>query len=91
MYRVLDHKLIVKNCQSRFQKVIGNSVNGTTYAGLRARTTGAPQNHWSATSSSSSFVCDRSFVIVHPFSSSTVLNDAPNVGLVLPGTPEEPE
>lgn len=29
------------------QEVIGNSVNGTTYAGLRARTTGAPQNHWS--------------------------------------------
>ncbi|CAI0549327.1 unnamed protein product [Linum tenue] len=28
------------------QEVIGQSVNGTTYAGLRARTTGAPQNHW---------------------------------------------
>jgi 1-pyrroline-5-carboxylate dehydrogenase len=28
------------------QEVIGNSVNGTTYAGLRGRTTGAPQNHW---------------------------------------------
>ncbi|KAF2562644.1 hypothetical protein F2Q70_00018878 [Brassica cretica] len=27
-------------------EVIGNSVNGTTYAGLRGRTTGAPQNHW---------------------------------------------
>ncbi|KAL2935069.1 putative aldehyde dehydrogenase [Bienertia sinuspersici] len=27
-------------------EVIGSSVNGTTYAGLRARTTGAPQNHW---------------------------------------------
>ncbi|EXB20723.1 Delta-1-pyrroline-5-carboxylate dehydrogenase 12A1 [Morus notabilis] len=27
-------------------EVIGKSVNGTTYAGLRARTTGAPQNHW---------------------------------------------
>ncbi|RDX96640.1 Delta-1-pyrroline-5-carboxylate dehydrogenase 12A1, mitochondrial, partial [Mucuna pruriens] len=26
--------------------VIGKSVNGTTYAGLRASTTGAPQNHW---------------------------------------------
>lgn len=26
--------------------VLANSVNGTTYAGLRARTTGAPQNHW---------------------------------------------
>ncbi|KAG5522848.1 hypothetical protein RHGRI_034852 [Rhododendron griersonianum] len=28
------------------EEVIGKSVNGTTYAGLRARTTGAPQNHW---------------------------------------------
>lgn len=27
-------------------KVLANSVNGTTYAGRRARTTGAPQNHW---------------------------------------------
>lgn len=26
--------------------ILGNTVNGTTYAGLRARTTGAPQNHW---------------------------------------------
>ena len=26
--------------------VLGASVNGTTYVGLRARTTGAPQNHW---------------------------------------------
>lgn len=31
----------------RFQnKVLGSTVNGTTYAGIRARTTGAPQNHW---------------------------------------------
>ncbi|PFH32202.1 aldehyde dehydrogenase (NAD) family protein [Besnoitia besnoiti] len=26
--------------------ILANTVNGTTYAGLRARTTGAPQNHW---------------------------------------------
>jgi 1-pyrroline-5-carboxylate dehydrogenase len=26
--------------------MIANSVNGTTYSGIRARTTGAPQNHW---------------------------------------------
>ncbi len=26
--------------------VLGATVNGTTYAGRRARTTGAPQNHW---------------------------------------------
>merc|ERR1712019_173472 len=31
----------------RFQdKVLGRTVNGTTYAGIRARTTGAPQNNW---------------------------------------------
>ena len=28
------------------QKVLGETVNGTTYCGMRARTTGAPQNHW---------------------------------------------
>mmetsp|Transcript_33130 Transcript_33130/g.76345 ORF Transcript_33130/g.76345 Transcript_33130/m.76345 type:complete len:413 (-) Transcript_33130:62-1300(-) len=27
-------------------RVLANTVNGTTYAGQRARTTGAPQNHW---------------------------------------------
>jgi len=27
-------------------KMLGATVNGTTYAGARARTTGAPQNHW---------------------------------------------
>mgnify|MGYP001156813327 FL=1 len=26
--------------------VLGATVNGTTYSGVRARTTGAPQNHW---------------------------------------------
>jgi 1-pyrroline-5-carboxylate dehydrogenase len=26
--------------------VLGATVNGTTYCGMRARTTGAPQNHW---------------------------------------------
>ncbi len=28
------------------QSVLAATVNGTTYCGLRARTTGAPQNHW---------------------------------------------
>lgn len=28
------------------QRILANTVNGTTYAGIRARTTGAPQNHW---------------------------------------------
>lgn len=27
-------------------EVLANTVNGTTYAGIRARTTGAPANHW---------------------------------------------
>ncbi|KAJ1433135.1 Aldehyde/histidinol dehydrogenase [Ochromonadaceae sp. CCMP2298] len=27
-------------------RMLGGTVNGTTYVGLRARTTGAPQNHW---------------------------------------------
>lgn len=27
-------------------QVLGATTNGTTYAGIRARTTGAPQNHW---------------------------------------------
>ncbi|MEH6571177.1 MAG: aldehyde dehydrogenase family protein [Halioglobus sp.] len=32
---------------SEFQRtILEASVNGTTYCGMRARTTGAPQNHW---------------------------------------------
>ena len=27
-------------------KILANTVNGTTYHGMRGRTTGAPQNHW---------------------------------------------
>ena len=26
--------------------IMANTVNGTSYCGIRARTTGAPQNHW---------------------------------------------
>ncbi|CDP14844.1 unnamed protein product [Coffea canephora] len=37
---------VVSNDVLFLQEVIGKSVNGTTYVGLRARTTGAPQNHW---------------------------------------------
>lgn len=37
---------IVSNDQRFRQKVLANTVNGTTYSGMRARTTGAPQNHW---------------------------------------------
>ncbi|ONK54738.1 uncharacterized protein A4U43_UnF12110, partial [Asparagus officinalis] len=36
---------VVSNDQLFLQEVLGRSVNGTTYAGMRARTTGAPQNH----------------------------------------------
>jgi len=37
---------VVSNNQQFLAKVLGNTINGTTYAGIRARTTGAPQNHW---------------------------------------------
>ncbi len=37
---------IVSNDQQFLDKVVANTVNGVTYAGIRARTTGAPQNHW---------------------------------------------
>jgi len=45
----MDHHLtaaIVSNDASFQHKVLGSTVNGTTYVGQRARTTGAPQNHW---------------------------------------------
>jgi len=37
---------IVSNDVCFRNKILSNSVNGTTYVGIRARTTGAPQNHW---------------------------------------------
>jgi 1-pyrroline-5-carboxylate dehydrogenase len=37
---------VVSRDSQFIRKVLGNTVNGTTYAGIRARTTGAPQNHW---------------------------------------------
>lgn len=37
---------VVSNDPDFQTKVLANTVNGTTYAGRRARTTGAPQNHW---------------------------------------------
>eukprot|EP00854_Cymbomonas_tetramitiformis_P009938 gene9938-11769_t len=45
----MNHHLtaaIVSNDIPFQQKVLGSTVNGTTYVGARARTTGAPQNHW---------------------------------------------
>jgi 1-pyrroline-5-carboxylate dehydrogenase len=37
---------VVSQDEAFRQKVLGATVNGVTYSGLRARTTGAPQNHW---------------------------------------------
>lgn len=37
---------VVSNDPLFLNHVLANTVNGTTYAGNRARTTGAPQNHW---------------------------------------------
>jgi 1-pyrroline-5-carboxylate dehydrogenase len=37
---------VVSNDPAFVNYVLGRTVNGTTYAGRRARTTGAPQNHW---------------------------------------------
>jgi 1-pyrroline-5-carboxylate dehydrogenase len=37
---------VVSNDPLFLDHVLGQTINGTTYAGLRARTTGAPQNHW---------------------------------------------
>jgi 1-pyrroline-5-carboxylate dehydrogenase len=37
---------VVSNDIRFTQHILGSTVNGTTYAGIHARTTGAPQNHW---------------------------------------------
>lgn len=37
---------VVSNDTAFCSEVLGSTVNGTTYCGRRARTTGAPQNHW---------------------------------------------
>jgi len=37
---------VVSNDPLFLDHVLGQTINGTTYAGLKARTTGAPQNHW---------------------------------------------
>ncbi len=45
----MEHHLtaaIVSNDLEFQQEMLGATVNGTTYVGRRARTTGAPQNHW---------------------------------------------
>eukprot|EP01094_Clydonella_sp_ATCC50884_P025674 TRINITY_DN6854_c0_g1_i1.p1 TRINITY_DN6854_c0_g1~~TRINITY_DN6854_c0_g1_i1.p1 ORF type:complete len:548 (+),score=223.69 TRINITY_DN6854_c0_g1_i1:122-1765(+) len=45
----MEHHLtaaVVSNDRPFVNHVLGHTVNGTQYAGIRARTTGAPQNHW---------------------------------------------
>ena len=37
---------VVSNDPVFLNSVLGATVSGTTYSGMRARTTGAPQNHW---------------------------------------------
>jgi len=37
---------VVSNDIRFLQHVLGNTISGTTYAGIRARTAGAPQQHW---------------------------------------------
>lgn len=37
---------IASNDPKFLNKILANTVNGVTYSGIRARTTGAPQNHW---------------------------------------------
>jgi 1-pyrroline-5-carboxylate dehydrogenase len=37
---------IVSNDAAFTEKVLSHTVNGVTYHGIKARTTGAPQNHW---------------------------------------------
>jgi 1-pyrroline-5-carboxylate dehydrogenase len=37
---------VVSNDVTFQNRVLAATVNGTTYCGMRARTTGAPQNHW---------------------------------------------
>lgn len=49
IFERISHHLtaaIVSNDIEFQNKVLGVTVNGTTYCGMRARTTGAPQNHW---------------------------------------------
>ena len=37
---------VVSNNLNFLDRVLGQTVNGVTYSGIKARTTGAPQNHW---------------------------------------------
>ena len=37
---------VVSNDNHFLHEVLGNTINGTIYAGIRAKTTAAPQQHW---------------------------------------------
>lgn len=37
---------VCSNDTGLIQRVLASTVNGTTYCGIKGRTTGAPQNHW---------------------------------------------
>jgi 1-pyrroline-5-carboxylate dehydrogenase len=45
-------------------KVLAHTVNGTTYAGRRARTTGAPQNHCKSVNENQNLLCFFLFLIL---------------------------
>ena len=46
-FTIVEVQTILGTNDPVFQsKVLASSVHGTTYVGRRARTTGAPQNHW---------------------------------------------
>ncbi|MDP3734875.1 MAG: aldehyde dehydrogenase family protein [bacterium] len=52
LLRIIEHikprlaAAIVSNEHGFLNTMLGHTTNGTTYVGLRAKTTGAPQNHW---------------------------------------------
>jgi 1-pyrroline-5-carboxylate dehydrogenase len=49
IFNTMEHHLtagVVDNDPNFLNEVLGQTVNGTTYAGIRARTTGAPQWHF---------------------------------------------
>ncbi len=37
---------VVSNDVLFLDKILGQTINGVTYSGIKGRTTGAPQNHW---------------------------------------------
>ena len=58
---------IVSNDPKFYHKILANTVNGVTYVGIRARTTGAPPNHWFGPGSDPRAGGIGSWVIIHIF------------------------